>query len=381
MCRVLRRMEGTESKEVQGYRGFGETKHAHVGITIAATATSDEMAGWETFSEQAKHARKESFCIDSDEVAAQPWISGSDVHSIRGRKHSPAITKKATFVLSSRLLRGTMAEVEEWTETQHWSIQFVDSCLRGVGQVFVINNPVTGLLILVGIGYASWYMLLLGILGLVSATGMANLLGFDSASVRAGLFGYNGILCGMALGLFHFGNKDHPAEEIQVILPVVFVGALSSVFTSALGKVTVSLLGIPPFTFPFQLASWIWLLGTRSSFSYFPSNLSPKLAGITIANGTIIAAPAAVAPISIRFVEYDHVLLFESIFTGISEVFLINDKICGAVMVLAIAISSPIAAGMATLGAAVGTLTAVSLGVAPEPMCVQPHTHVYRCCM
>jgi hypothetical protein len=47
------------------------------------------------------------------------------------------------------LLNGTMPEWSQRTE-RNPALDFVDYCLRGVGQVCFMNNPITGLAILVG---------------------------------------------------------------------------------------------------------------------------------------------------------------------------------------------------------------------------------------
>ena len=67
-------------------------------------------------------------------------------------------------------LNGTMPE---WAERADGSpgLAFVDSCLRGVGQVCFMNNPVTGLAILVAMAVGEVWLGFAGILGLVTSTG------------------------------------------------------------------------------------------------------------------------------------------------------------------------------------------------------------------
>src|SRR5262245_24453696 len=59
------------------------------------------------------------------------------------------------------------------------AIEVVGSLLRGVGQVMFQNNPITGLLFLVGIFINSYEYGLSALLGLVVATPAAYLLGAD----------------------------------------------------------------------------------------------------------------------------------------------------------------------------------------------------------
>src|SRR3954469_14824645 len=73
-------------------------------------------------------------------------------------------------------------------------LSFVDSCLRGVGQVCFMNNPITGLAILVAMFVAEAWLGFAGALGLVVSTLSAILIGMDRGAIRAGLFGFNGVL-------------------------------------------------------------------------------------------------------------------------------------------------------------------------------------------
>ncbi len=105
--------------------------------------------------------------------------------------------------------------------TFHLRPQFIDCCLRGTSQVFLINNPVTGAFILVAIAVDSWYTLIYAVVGLLSSTGTGMMLGLDRASISAGLYGYNGILTGIAVSLFSFGTSANPS--FQYVLYIIYV--------------------------------------------------------------------------------------------------------------------------------------------------------------
>ena len=81
-------------------------------------------------------------------------------------------------------------------------MDFVDYCLRGVGQVVFMNNPIAGLLILIGLFVASAWLGTAAVISWSSSTLVAILLGMDRGLIRAGLFGFNGILVGAGLSLF-----------------------------------------------------------------------------------------------------------------------------------------------------------------------------------
>ena len=47
---------------------------------------------------------------------------------------------------------------------------------------------------------------------------------------------------------------------------------LSTIFVAGIGSLFVGKFGLSPFTIPFILSVWLWLLGASGSFTYFPVN-------------------------------------------------------------------------------------------------------------
>src|SRR5690349_11909597 len=79
---------------------------------------------------------------------------------------------------------------------------FADSVLRGVGQVMLQNNPITGLLFLLGIFIGDWVAGLYALLGTVAATETASLFGAPHDDINQGLYGFNGTLTGLGLAFY-----------------------------------------------------------------------------------------------------------------------------------------------------------------------------------
>ena len=65
-----------------------------------------------------------------------------------------------------------------------------------------MNNPITGLAILVAMFVGEPWLGFAGALGLVVSTLTAIAIGMDRGAIRAGLFGFNGVLVGAGLSLF-----------------------------------------------------------------------------------------------------------------------------------------------------------------------------------
>ena len=119
---------------------------------------------------------------------------------------------------------------------------------RGVGQVMFQNNALSGLLMLAGILLNSWQMALLAIAGNVVSTLTACLSGYSREDIRNGLYGFNGTLVGIAIGVFM------PVSVASFSLLVA--GACLSAWIARLFSLQRR---VPGFTAPFILSVWILL--------------------------------------------------------------------------------------------------------------------------
>lgn len=127
------------------------------------------------------------------------------------------------------------------------------SALSGVSQVFLINDPVTGVLFLAGLAVSSRSAALFALCGSLVAMVTALLLGADGAGVGAGLYQFSAVLTAIGMGTTFY----HPGWR------VILYTLLATVFTVvAQGALNVALapLGIPTLTFPFVIAAWLFLL-------------------------------------------------------------------------------------------------------------------------
>ena len=117
------------------------------------------------------------------------------------------------------------------------TIKFVGMSLRGIGQVYFMNNPVSGLLILAALFIQSTRVAVHGIIALVAGTVMALLLRFDIGLARSGLFGYNSVLVGLAIATFDSTTHDlHKGYNAATIICTIVFASSSSVIFVMLGK-------------------------------------------------------------------------------------------------------------------------------------------------
>jgi urea transporter len=227
----------------------------------------------------------------------------------------------------------------------------IDALLRGVGQVMLQNNPITGLLFLVGIFINSYIDGLTALLGLVVATLAAYVLGADRTLVRNGLFGFNGVLTGIALSVFL-------QWDWHVAVYIILGAVVSTIVMMGLAKLLISW-DIAPLTAPFVLTSWLLLFAL-----YHFGQLRPtKLIGpMPVHPGAAIQTDLQEAAGSGGAVGLTAANLANALFRGVGQVFLQDNLWSGVVFGIAILVSSRVCFGFAMLGSALGGLTALLLG-------------------
>ncbi len=256
---------------------------------------------------------------------------------------------------SSRGLPALNGTMPEWSERADRTpaLEFADSCLRGVGQVCFMNNPVTGLAILIAMFVAEPWLGFAGALGLVVSTGSAIAIGMDRGAIRAGLFGFNGILVGAGLSLFLAPDWD------LLVMVWIIVGAFfSTILHAALANVFIGAWGVPPFTLAFNFITLIFLIGALNFANGRVSGLVvPADAQVTRGDvGTALRAAADASTAN----NIEGVL--NAILRGISQLFFANSVVAGIIIIVGIAVCSRIAAIFALVGSTVGMLTGLALG-------------------
>ncbi len=231
------------------------------------------------------------------------------------------------------------------------AVGVVDTLLRGVGQVMLQNNPITGLLFLVGIFLNSYKDGLTALLGLVVATLAAYLLCADRTLISNGLFGFNGVLTGITLSVFL-------QWDWHVAVYIILGAIVSTILMMGLTKLLINW-DMAPLTAPFVLTAWLLLFALYQFGQLQPTTLiHPMLVhpGATIQTGLQEAAGGGGAA------GLTAVNLANALFRGVGEVFLQDNLWTGVVFVIAILVNSRVCFAFALLGSALGGLTAVVLG-------------------
>ncbi|RXM29644.1 Urea transporter 1 [Acipenser ruthenus] len=212
-------------------------------------------------------------------------------------------------------------------------LQLLEWSLRGLSQVIMVDNPLSGVLILVAlILYNPWYTLTTTV-GLLSSTLTALIIGQDSADVSKGVYGFNGALVALLIAVF-----------------------------SAMGDCTLLFSGlatllkgwdIPVMVFPFNSALSLYMSATGPHNLYFPQqHVQPD---IVLAHSNVT--------------DLDLLRLLEGVPLGVGQIFACDDLWACGLILLAVFVFSPLLCVHALLGSCVGIITGLSLAV--------PHSRLY----
>lgn len=213
---------------------------------------------------------------------------------------------------------------------------FMTVSLKGISQVILIENAVTGAIILLAIMISSFSLGVIAIISAMIGTLLGKLGGADKDIVNQGLFGFNSVLTGMALYLFLTGPFHWILSLIGALLAAIVTAALMHLMKKT---------GIPVLTFPFIILTLFTLL------------VSYRLSAVHTSN--------ALVPQSLWQWELDITGPFnltEGIFTGIGQVFFLDYTISGALLFIAVFWAGWQLGIYAFLGNAAALLTALILG-------------------
>ena len=128
-----------------------------------------------------------------------------------------------------------------------------EATANGISQVFLIGNPVTGIIFVLALAASSRWAAGLAVLSSILAVATAVAFGADATSVQNGLFGFSSVLTAIALGCTFYKPSLH-------VLAYTAVGVVSTVFAQAGLDAMVLPLGVVTLTAPFVFTTWVFLL-------------------------------------------------------------------------------------------------------------------------
>lgn len=223
-------------------------------------------------------------------------------------------------------------------------VRFLDINLRSIGQVMFQDNPLTGALFLTAIAWGSYeagvpQVAVAGVLAVIAANVTALWLHVDKKSLHSGLYGFNGVLVGLALATF---LAPGPLLWVYVVLGAA-ISVVMMLATTNVVKPWGSAL-----TFPFVLTTWLLLLAT-----YGFSGLS----GAALPAGNIVAALPPYEGNPLEFLDF-----LQGVLQSISQVFLKASHWAAILLLVGLAVNSLAAAAFALAGAILAIVTAHCFG-------------------
>lgn len=215
-------------------------------------------------------------------------------------------------------------------ESHHRSVlpTVADGILRAFGQVVFCNSPISGVGILIALSYANPWLAALATAGSLIATLTAHL---GNVSLSNGLAGYNGVLLGCGFAQF----LDFDDWTWQPILATC-LGAVATVFLSV---AMASMSKVPVWTFPFNIALLCTLMYTMP--------LVKSEAADTIQN-------------------LDFQTMTKACPIGVARVFVVNDWVSGVIVIISLAVYSPMLSASCLIGSLIGSATALAIQETPS---------------
>lgn len=135
-----------------------------------------------------------------------------------------------------------------------WTV--VEGALAGLAQVYLQPSALSGLVIAVALLVGSRAVFLVACLsGLVSAA-VASVAEVPQEAIRTGLFGFNAVLAGLALGVVYLRTGRIP------LVLAAGIAAAMPLYQILCAKVLMSA-GLPTMSVPFITATWLTLLALR----------------------------------------------------------------------------------------------------------------------
>ncbi|MDR9799550.1 urea transporter [Bacillus paralicheniformis] len=214
--------------------------------------------------------------------------------------------------------------------------RLITASLKGISQVILIENVMTGFLILIAITIFSYYLGIIALLSAIIGTLAGKLGAADEKIINEGLLGYNSVLTGMALASFLTGP--------YMWLVALIGSALAAIFTAAMMHFT-KRTEVPILTFPFVILTWFILL---ASYKLNRIKLSSALIPQDLTHWELKTAGG--------------VNLVDGVFHGIGQVFFLNNTVSGILIFLAVFWAGRKLGLYAVIGNAVAIIIAFLLG-------------------
>ncbi|MEC0370837.1 urea transporter [Paenibacillus chibensis] len=219
---------------------------------------------------------------------------------------------------------------------------FISATFKAISQVILIENAVTGLLILIAILLSSIPIGFIALLSAFISVVIGRLAGGDKTIVNQGLLGYNSVLAGIALALNLEGGMRWVIALAGAAVAALFTAAMMHVMRNA---------KMPVLTFPYIVLTWFLLL---ASYRLGAFQLNPGLVPQDLSHWKLHSEGTP--------------NLLHGLVNGIGQVFF-QDYFWSGIIILAGVIWAGWRLGLyAIIGSVIAWLTAYGLGAEVSPI-------------
>ncbi|CAA2142017.1 urea transporter [Hyphomicrobium sp. ghe19] len=130
---------------------------------------------------------------------------------------------------------------------------YLEYLFKGPAQVFLINNAISGLLVVIGLFINSRAAAIFALVGSAVGIIIALIFGGSPSAIANGLYGFSPVLTAVALGCVFYA----PSWRVTLY---ALLGTIFTVIVQAALDTAMTPIGIPTFTAPFVFATWLFLL-------------------------------------------------------------------------------------------------------------------------
>ncbi|OLT30813.1 urea transporter [Actinomadura sp. CNU-125] len=208
---------------------------------------------------------------------------------------------------------------------------------RGVAQVDFQSNYWTGLIFIIALFVGGWEFGVFGLLGTITGTVTASLLGVDRDRITLGLEGFCGTLVGVGLVLYLGVNW-------MTVALVIGSAVATSILTAAM-RTVLDPYDLPTFTAPFCVVTLVMVIGAPSFDRVWADHRNT-------------APPSATDP-GTAMSWHD---FWQGFFNGVGQVFFQDDWYVGLIFLIGLAVASRLVAAAAAVSSLIGLLVGWWLG-------------------
>ncbi|MBQ0768900.1 MAG: urea transporter [Bizionia sp.] len=202
--------------------------------------------------------------------------------------------------------------------------------LKGISQIMLQENAVTGFFFLLGALYSSWLMAI----GLLIATVTGSVVGYflstkNYKALNQGLYGFNAALLGIII-VYKYGLS------LESILCIIGASVLATlVMHFAIIK------KLPVFTFPFVVLSWV-VVSFVNTANFMPLVEHPTAQEIFLQEPIADFFEETLEQVGIEYDDIDDDLIFSTY--GFGQVMFQGSLIAGLLFLMGVYVNNPIAA-------------------------------------